>query len=256
MDYLLFRLYGPMASWGDIAVGESRHSFNAPTKSAIMGLVAAALGIKREEDDKHLALNCDYSMAIAVPCEGQKMKDYHTVQVPDSVGKFRYRTRRDELVLGEDRLGTVLSSREYHTDACAYIALRAESGAAYSLQSLRDALAKPVYPLYLGRKSCPVAAPLQPEVVEAENYQAALQQYAPKAISFVGRGEHFMPQLGSDKAAHWQYYWEGDICDFADESDLQQEQILSVVRHDKLTSRTRWQFAPQKIYQYRATEGQ
>ena len=43
MDYLLFRLYGPMASWGEIAVGETRHSAAYPGKSAIIGLLAAAM---------------------------------------------------------------------------------------------------------------------------------------------------------------------------------------------------------------------
>jgi CRISPR system Cascade subunit CasD len=37
MDVLVFRLYGPMASWGEIAVGESRHTANYPGKSAIIG---------------------------------------------------------------------------------------------------------------------------------------------------------------------------------------------------------------------------
>jgi CRISPR system Cascade subunit CasD len=36
-DYLLFRLYGPLAAWGDIAVGEYRPSFAHPSKSAIIG---------------------------------------------------------------------------------------------------------------------------------------------------------------------------------------------------------------------------
>jgi CRISPR-associated Cas5-like protein len=38
MDYLLFRLYGPMASWGEIAVGEIRHTASYPGKSAIIVL--------------------------------------------------------------------------------------------------------------------------------------------------------------------------------------------------------------------------
>ena len=52
-DLVVFRLYGPMAAWGDIAVGEERPSFSYPTKSGVFGLLAAALGIGREEDDRH-----------------------------------------------------------------------------------------------------------------------------------------------------------------------------------------------------------
>ena len=55
-EYLMFRLYGPMASWGDIAVGEYRPSFAHPSKSAVMGMLAAAVGLRREEEDKIAAI--------------------------------------------------------------------------------------------------------------------------------------------------------------------------------------------------------
>ncbi|MCV6614557.1 MAG: CRISPR-associated protein Cas5, partial [Cellvibrionaceae bacterium] len=50
MDYLVFRLYGAMASWGQPAVGETRHSGTYPSKSAVTGLLGAALGIKRSQE--------------------------------------------------------------------------------------------------------------------------------------------------------------------------------------------------------------
>ena len=50
MDILVFRLYGPMASWGEIAVGENRHTANYPSKSALLGLLGAALGIERDDE--------------------------------------------------------------------------------------------------------------------------------------------------------------------------------------------------------------
>lgn len=255
MDYLLFRLYGPMASWGDIAIGESRHSFSAPTKSAIMGMVAAALGIRREEEAQHLALNSQYQMAIAVQSEGQRLKDYHTVQVPDSVGKFRYRTRRDELIQGKDRLGTVLSSREYRTDAYAVIALKADADAPFALPQLAQALKAPIFTLYLGRKSCPLAAPLQPEVITAENFQQAFTVYQPKEIVLQQDNQARKAARHLGHPDNMQYYWEGDIDAFAEEDQLEQEQLMSIVRHDKLSSRKRWQFDPQRIYHYRSTEG-
>ena len=52
MEYLLFRLYGPLASWGEIAVGESRHTAAYPGKAALIGLLAAALGIRRDEEER------------------------------------------------------------------------------------------------------------------------------------------------------------------------------------------------------------
>ena len=95
MDLLLFRLYGPLASWGEIAVGESRHSANYPSKSAILGLVGAALGIERGDEAQQTSLQNGYQVAVEVFSTGQLLRDYHTAQVPDSTGKFVYRTRRD-----------------------------------------------------------------------------------------------------------------------------------------------------------------
>jgi CRISPR system Cascade subunit CasD len=64
-DYLLFRLYGPLAAWGDIAVGEYRPSFAHPGKSAIIGLLAAALGIRRDkEEQKSLAESCSFAVRV------------------------------------------------------------------------------------------------------------------------------------------------------------------------------------------------
>ena len=44
-DYLVFQLYGPMASWGEPAVGEMRHTNTIPGRPSILGLLAAALGV-------------------------------------------------------------------------------------------------------------------------------------------------------------------------------------------------------------------
>ena len=44
MDYLLFRLYGPMAAWGDIAVGESRHVHAAPYQVSCHGAGSGCTG--------------------------------------------------------------------------------------------------------------------------------------------------------------------------------------------------------------------
>lgn len=51
-DFLVFRLYGPIVSWGNIAVGEYRPSDSFPTKSAIIGLISASFGFDRSEDGK------------------------------------------------------------------------------------------------------------------------------------------------------------------------------------------------------------
>lgn len=245
MDYLLFRLYGPMASWGEIAVGETRHTANYPSKSAIIGLMAAALGIKRAEPEKQQQMQQGYALAVKVYSQGTLLRDYHTVQVPDSVGKFTYRTRRNELVLGKTRLGTILSSREYRLDALALVAVKALPKAPYDLQTIKKHLEKPRFHLYLGRKSCPLAAPLNPQISEDKNnYYEAFKAYEHK------------PMLPTNHDAYWlrqaddrHYYWDGEASDFSDTLDLSRMQTR--IRHDQPLSRKRWQFSPrQEHYLY------
>ena len=120
-EYLMFQLYGPMAAWGDIAVGEMRPSYTHPSKSAVLGLVAAALGIKREQEEIHRKLSDGYCFAVLVKRAGVPLSDYHTVQVPPSgTGRNRrvFATRRDEIIaLSRDDLKTILSKRDYRMDA-------------------------------------------------------------------------------------------------------------------------------------------
>ncbi len=250
MQYLLFRLYGHLASWGEIAVGESRHTANYPSKSAIIGLLAATYGIKREDEAQQQAMQQGYAVAVEVLTPGRLLRDYHTTQAPDSVGKFNYRTRRDELVVGKKRLGTILSSREYRSDMLAVVAIRALQQAPYSLAELQRYLQKPRFHLYLGRKPCPLAAPLNPQLMEQADYYAAFNAYSHRPLL----PTHEEKGL-SNRDIHWLdipkerfYYWEGEAQDFSSEQDLLKNRRTHV-RHDQPLSRKRWQFAPRQEHQ-------
>lgn len=252
MELLLFRLYGPMASWGEIAIGEARNSAIKPSKSALIGLLGAALGIRRDDDPQQQALNQGYRFAIKMVSSGQLLRDYHTAQAPDSVGKFRYRTRRDELVVGKARLGTVLSSREYRTDAQALVAIRANHQARWSLDELAAALKYPQYHLYLGRKSCPLAVPLSPQRVSATGYRDALDGYQPGAL-LQGLSTWETQQRWLTEERQPRYFWEGELGDFSpqDETFLH-EQVQQLSQHDQPLSRDRWQFQPRAEFYWMA----
>ncbi|RJQ70261.1 MAG: type I-E CRISPR-associated protein Cas5/CasD [Desulfobacteraceae bacterium] len=253
MDYLLFRLYGPMASWGETAVGETRHTAGYPGKSAIIGLMAAALGIKRDENEKQLKMQEGYAVAVEVHSKGTLLRDYHTAQVPDSVGNFTYRTRRDELVLGKARLGTVLSIREYRADALALVAVKVFPDAPYDLQTIKNHLVEPRLHLYLGRKSCPLAAPMNPQIIkDKKNYFDAFKNYIHKTM--MPANDDLLPARDIywlQEAGDRHYYWEGVPSDFSDSLDLSRMQTRT--RHDQPLSRKRWQFSPrQERYLYYA----
>jgi len=226
-DYLIFRLYGSMASWGDIAVGEYRPSFAHPSKSAIIGLLAAALGIRRDEDERQKELADACSFAVRVDAMGTLLRDYHTVQVPsEKKGVTRY-TRYSELANENKNLNTILSTRDYRCDAAYTVAVTVRDGAKYTAQALADKLKKPEFTLYLGRKSCPLAFPLQPKVIiSAETLK--------KALASVTFNNEELPGVLTNSP--YLIYWEDDR-----ESGFNQEHVIT--RRDAPLSRIRWQFS-------------
>ena len=223
-DYLLFHLYGPMASWGDIAVGEYRPSFAHPSKSAIIGLLAAALGIRRDEEERQHSLAASCSFAVRVDAMGVLLRDYHTTQVPSAKRGVMHYTRQSELAKKEE-LNTILSSRDYRCDAAYTVAITVTNDAPYSLEELASALLKPVFTLYLGRKSCPLAMPLHPQIVNAATLRAALASVPPIAE---------LTEIISKTDTN--VFWEGVI-----ESGLARQQVIT--RRDEPRSRKRWQFS-------------
>lgn len=223
-DYLVFQLYGAMAAWGDVAVGEHRPSTPHPGKSALLGLLAAAMGVRRDQEETHRRMAAGYGLTVAVLSPGTLLRDYHTAQVPPQQRHRTYRTRRDELLA--DRVSTILSSRDYRTDALYRVAVRCRDAVApFSLEALRDGLLRPRFTLYLGRKSCPPAAPLQPQIRTAGDAATALEQ-----AEFAH--EKGLPEAPGRPDLYWD---EGEKVGRAG--------LKTFVRRDMPLSRSRWQFA-------------
>ena len=235
-DYLVFRLYGPMASWGKIAVGEVRPSADHPSRSALLGLISAALGVTRDDTECLNSLYAGYDVATKTVNRGVLLKDYHTVQVPDHVRKKTYMTRRDELVHGRARLGTILTSREYFCDAVYIALLRERSNAPHNISELKKALERPCFALYLGRKSCPVSLPLKPQVVSASGIREALDKavFPPLAVTRTGMDvtHQYIPK------SEVRYFWEGHA------GDMQPH--MTYERYDEPVDRGRWQFTSRR----------
>jgi CRISPR system Cascade subunit CasD len=230
MEILLFRLYAPLASWGDVAVGEFRPSHGYPSRSALLGLIAAALGVDRGNDTRHEQLNDALAFAIAVYADGSLLRDYHTAQVAGAsdMKKRPHRTRADELSVPRHDLNTILSSRDYRQDALCVVGtwLRADSEGV-DLESIDSALTRPRFALYLGRKACPPALPLSPQIVEAENFRAALAKAKLPRIDELDKNAYRADPV---RAA-----WEEAV-------DVGWPQSFTVPRKDVPRSRQRWQF--------------
>jgi len=228
--YLLFRLYGPMCAWGDIAVGEKRPSAGHPAKSAVLGLLAAALGVRRDEEDRQKLLTDAYAMAVRVDASGELLRDYHTAQVPPERRGVHYYTRQDEL--RSDKLNTILSQRDYRMDASYSVAIWAKNDSPpWTLPDIQSALQRPRFLLYLGRKSCPLSLPLQARVIKADTLKSAFDDF-PQEVEFLGG-------LPSDISGS--YYWEVLTLD---EAGFSGDGVhMTYNRRDHALSRKRWQFA-------------
>lgn len=224
--YLTALLYAPLASFGGLAVGERRVSERHPTRSQLIGLLGAALGVDRADASAQAALRDGYSYALQVFAPGRSGTDYHTAQMP-SRGKVRFATRRDELA-NKQELNTVLTSREYRFDFCAGLAVGAHQAAPYSLENIATALCTPHYTLSLGRKSCVLGLPLLPEVTDTNTPQAALlalwQRLQSTPAHRVLRGLWAKP--GEIVLERGQYQGDADV----------------VFVRDQPLSRKRWQF--------------
>ncbi len=151
---LLLRLAGPMQSWGDQSMFNRRDTRPQPTKSGVIGLLAAAAGRPREQPLGDLL---GLSMGVRADQEGSLLRDYHTVsdyqgrplpqagvsakgvQKPTSPAKY-----------------THITQRYYLQDA---VFLAAIAGPVPLIESLAEAVTHPAFPLALGRRSC---APSQP----------------------------------------------------------------------------------------------
>ncbi|MDB2387390.1 type I-E CRISPR-associated protein Cas5/CasD [Shewanella sp.] len=234
--YLVFRLYGPMASWGLPAVGGDRQTAVYPSRSAILGLLGAAMGIKRDDEQglKALQLSVDIGLKQMVP--SSLSRDYHTTQVPSSKSKVVYRTRKSEL--SQVKLNTILSSRDYRCDGLWVVAISLTNAAILNLASLQSALQRPVYSLSLGRKSCPLALPVMPIILDSCSLKTALDTTFP-SITSTEQTDGFW--LGSNG---WvTYFWQGD------KNEMGEKNILTTHPWDEPINRSRWQFTQRPSHQ-------
>ena len=171
IDYLIFTLVAPMGSFAD-APGDYRRgsAFSWPGRSAVLGLLGAAAGIKRD-DAGGLKRLSQFHTAVAVFGRDGFFKDFHTVQtVPHARIESPEWTRReaiDSLTSGDN---PKITHREYYMD-CAF------GVAVWGMKDLpcwAESLQHPFFVPYLGRKSCPLSAPMAPQIVSAESPMQAI----------------------------------------------------------------------------------
>ncbi len=176
-EFLILKLQGPMQAWGEHTFEGLRPSGNFPTRSGVLGLLGACLGIRRNEPKRLQGLADSVGMAVRVDERPQsnakrfpgivKITDYHTVQ--DARVEYS----------GLKSHETIQTWREYLMDAQFTVALWSRKDPHFSLAEIGEAVQKPVFTPFLGRRSCPLGRPLFEACLNARNVLEALRIVPP-----------------------------------------------------------------------------
>lgn len=151
MATLLLRLAAPLQSWGSSSKFEIRTTEKMPTKSGMVGMLAAALGLRRDADLSRLNA---LKFGVRADREGEDITDFH---------------------MAHSEKSSYVTYRHYLCDAVFLAGLEGEEEL---LKELEVALHNPQFPLFLGRRSCP---PTLPVVMGIRNLplETALRKEAP-----------------------------------------------------------------------------
>ncbi len=137
------RLHGPMQAWGGPVIGDTRPTLPFPTRSGVLGLVAACMGILRSENDRLLALAEGARVHVRVDASGTPLVDDQTIQDNPNASPTRQ---------------TIQSKRSYLCDA-SFVAV-VVPGPHTSAQAIASAALSPVFAPSLGRRTCVLSTPL------------------------------------------------------------------------------------------------
>lgn len=162
-----FLLDGPMQSWGTSSRFQRRSSDGCPSKSGVIGLIAAAMGIDKHGADEPAKLRPLTDLHFAVhrlprflgnrPIPVLRLTDYHTVGGGYDQDTDLWARQSTPRKASGGSFGTVLTQREYLTDAAFLVVLQ---GSTALLAEISARLADPVWGVWLGRKCCVPAVPV------------------------------------------------------------------------------------------------
>ncbi|MBR4225897.1 MAG: type I-E CRISPR-associated protein Cas5/CasD [Candidatus Methanomethylophilaceae archaeon] len=143
MSTLLLRLAAPLQAWGVSSKFNNRMTEPELSKSGVIGMIAAALGRRREDPIDDLAA---LRFGVRKDQVGTLVEDFHTAH-------------------GSGRNADFVTTRYYLSDAIFLVGLE---GDGTLLSSIDTAVRNPAYPLFLGRRSCPPTGPLSLGIVETD----------------------------------------------------------------------------------------
>ena len=141
MPTLLLRFDSPMQSWGTTLKLKNHDTQPYPSKSGVIGMIGAAIGIRRDDDKSISDLVC-LKFGVRIDRQGTIIDDFHVSEVSEKEKKIGH--------------------RKYLSDACFTCGIEADEK---TLDKIKYALLHPAYPLFAGRRGCPVTAELVQDIV-------------------------------------------------------------------------------------------
>jgi len=187
-----------MMSFGGTKIDANNVTEEVPGRSALAGLLANALGWHHRDHQALQALQARIRYAVRVDRPGERLVDYHTVELGQpSLVDCGWTTRGCvEERAGAFSKGTHIRSRHYLVGAVYTIALRLEPpDDEPGLDALERALERPARPLFIGRKTCLPAAPILLARREASSLREAAARAEPTP-SAQGASRESGPMLG------------------------------------------------------------
>ena len=137
MKTILLKFSGPLQSYGTSSHFETRYTDYYPSKSAVIGLLAACLGYRRDEAEKLSELSI-LKFAVRIDQDGRLLRDYHIARSYKDTGA---------------ELRTYVTNRYYLEDALFVVAI---SGKDELVDTLIKAIKSPYFQPFMGRRSLPV----------------------------------------------------------------------------------------------------
>jgi CRISPR system Cascade subunit CasD len=179
LQTVLLKFSGPLQSWGTDSHFETRHTDSHPSKSGVIGMIAAGLGYRREEDEKLIRLN-QLQFAVRIDQPGQVLRDYHTAKKYKENG---------------DLERTYVTNRYYLQDAVFIVALGSDDESL--IHDVMTAVTYPYFPLFLGRRALPPTADILLGTVEGDAL-TVLRRYPWQASAWYQRNSTRKLQIFAD----------------------------------------------------------
>lgn len=167
MRHLALYLRAPLQSWGASSKFGDRGTIDAPTRSGLLGLIAAACGIDKNDearDREWLADAAKLSLSILAFRRGGRMTDYHTVGARYDKDDPWQKRMIPVTADGKPR-GTDLTHRDYLMDSVFGVVI---SGDNAIVAEMAEGLANPVWGVWFGRKSCIPTEPILVGVFDSD----------------------------------------------------------------------------------------